>query len=149
MQIILTQNVDKLGRKGEVKNVKSGFYSNFLSPKGLAFTVTPKRLAWAKTLQDQMVKEKEQITKEASKFKETLEAITLTFEVKTSDKDTLYGSIGEKEIIKELEKQAKIKLDKKQIKMSEHIKTVGTHTITVNLADDFDAQVKVDVKALS
>lgn len=147
MEIILTQKVDKLGRRGEVKNVKEGYFRNFLLPKGLAFAVTPKRLKWAESEMEKIVKEKEELAKEANKYKEKVEALTLTFEEKTTDKDTLYGSISEKEIIAALEDQAKIKVDKKQVALSEPIKKVGVHEVKVHLADHVDAVLKVEVKA--
>ena len=147
MQIILTQKVEKLGRKGEVKTVKDGYYRNYLLPNGLAFTVTPKRLKWAEGLMDKIVKEKEELAQGATKYKEKLESLTLTFEEKTTDKDTLYGSIGEKELISALEDQAKMKIEKKQIDLAEPIKKVGIHEVKVNLAKGVDAVVKVEVKA--
>lgn len=147
MEIILTQKVDKLGRRGEVKNVKEGYFRNYLLPKGLAFAVTPKRLKWAESEMEKIVKEKAELAKEANKYKEQLEALTLTFEEKTTDKDTLYGSIGDKELIAALEEQAKVKVDKKQLKLAEPIKKVGMHELKVSLADGVDAVVKVEVKA--
>jgi large subunit ribosomal protein L9 len=146
MQVILTKNVEKLGRKGDVKNVKDGYYMNFLGPRKLAMVANPKLLKWAEKLRNKAVKEKEQINEQAAEIKKQLEEMTLILEAKTTDKDTLYGSIGEKEIIVELEKQAKIKLKKKQIVMDEHIKKVGKHKVKVNLTDDVQVDVKVEVK---
>lgn len=147
MQIILTKNVENLGKRGEVKTVKSGYFRNFLSPNGLAFLATPKRLVWAGKETEKIVKEKEELAKQADKFKEELEAVTLTIEAKTTDKDTLYGKIDEKELIKQLEEQAKVKVDKKQIKLNEPIKKIGKYDFKVKLTDDIEATVKVEVKA--
>lgn len=149
MEVILTRNVDKVGKRGDVMTVKKGYYRNFLSPKGLAFIATEARLKWAEGLQAESVKAKAEVANKAEEYKKALEKMTLTFEAKTTDKDTLYGSIGEKELVAELEKQAKISLDKKQLEMKEHIKSVGTHTVIVKLSDDVTAELKVDVKALA
>lgn len=146
MQIILTRNVDKLGKRGDVRDVKFGYYNNYLAPNGLAFVATPARLKWAEGLQVEAVKEKEEVAKKAEEYKKTLEGITVTFEEKTTDKDTLYGSIGEKELVAALEKQAKISLDKKQIVLKDPIKTVGSHTVPVNLADNVTVDLSVEVK---
>ena len=148
MEVILTRNVDKFGKRGDVKNVKDGYYRNFLAPKGLAFRATPARLKWAEGLRKESVKAKEEVAKKAEEYKKKLEKTTLLFEAKTTDKNTLYGSIGEKELIAELEKQVKIKLDKKQIELKEAIKTVGMHTVKVKLADDTTVDLKVEVKGL-
>ena len=59
MQIILTRNVKDYGKRGEVKDVKPGYYRNFLQPNGLAFTATPNRLKWAEGLMEKAVKQKE------------------------------------------------------------------------------------------
>ncbi|MBA4336833.1 50S ribosomal protein L9 [bacterium] len=148
MQIILTRNVDKFGKRGDLKTVKSGYYTNFLAPKGLAFVATPARLKWSEKLRSESVKAKEEVSKKSGEYKKLLEGLTLTFEAKTTDKNTLYGSIGEKELVAQLEKVAKISLDKKQIEMSEHIKTVGTHKVGIKLADGVTAELKVEVKGI-
>ncbi len=147
MEIILTQNVENLGKKGEVKTVKSGYFRNYLAPRGLAFLSTPKRLAWAEKEMEKLVKEKEEIAKQAEKIKDDLETTTLKIEAKTTEKDTLYGKIDEKELASELESQAKIKVDKKQIELDEPIKKVGEYTFKVKLSDDIAADVKVEVKS--
>ena len=146
MQIILTKNVDKLGKRGDIRDVKFGYYNNYLAPKGLAFVATPARLKWAEGLQEKAIKAKEEVANKAEEYKKKLEATTLTFEEKTTDKDTLYGSIGEKELIEALEEQAKISLDKKQILLKEPIKTVGSHKVTVNLADNVNIDLSIEVK---
>jgi len=148
MEVILTRNVDKFGRRGDVKTVKAGYYRNFLAPKGLAFVSTPARLKWAEGLQAQSVKAKEEVAQKAQEYKRKLEEMTLIFNAKTTDKDTLYGSIGEKELVVELEKQGKVKLDKKQVKLKEQIKTVGKHNAQVVLADDVTANLKIEVKGI-
>jgi len=148
MQVVLTRNVEKFGRKGQVKNVKDGYYSNFLHPRGLAKIATPGLLKWAKKLEENSVKEKAQVAEKANEFKIKLENETFTIESKTSDKDTLYASVGEKEIIALLEEKANVKLDKKQILLDEHIKTVGMHTVSIKLSDNVTAEVKIEVLAI-
>ena len=115
MQVVLTRNVEKLGRKGQVKNVKTGYFGNFLFPRGLAKVATPALLKWAAKMEESSVKEKAQIAEKANEFKVKLEKDTFTIESKTSGKDKLYASVGEKEIIALLENKANVKLDKKQI----------------------------------
>lgn len=147
MQVILTKNVENLGKRGEVKTVKGGYFRNYLAPKGLAFTATPKRLAWAEKETEKIVKEKEELAKQAEKYKKEIEATKLTIEAKTTDKDTLYGKIDEKELVKQLEEQAKVQVDKKQIKLESPIKKIGEYEFDVNLTDEVVATVKIEVKA--
>lgn len=145
MEVILTQNVDKLGRKGEIRNVKPGYYMNYLCPKGLAIQATAPRLKWAEKMKEARVKEHEEILKNAQKTKEQLESTVITLSEKTTEKGTLYGSIGDKEIQKAIEEQIKIKLDKKQIDLPEAIKSVGKHTVKVQLTEDVLVDVSVEI----
>jgi len=147
MQVVLTRNVEKLGRRGQVKNVKTGYYSNFLLPGGLAKVATPNLLQWAKKIEESSLKEKAQIAEKANEFKAQLEKETFTIESRTSDKDTLYASVGEKEIVALLEEKANVKLDKKQILLDEHIKTVGMHTVKIKLSGSVTAEIKIEVIA--
>lgn len=147
MQVILTQKIEKLGRKGDVKAVKPGYYRNYLAPNGLAIVVTPARLKWAEGLQAKAVKEIEQVREHANEIKKQLEATPLVIEAKTTSKDTLYGSITEKNLVDIFKEQAKIKLEKKQIEIKEPIKKIGEHKVKIKLTDDVEVEVNIEVKA--
>lgn len=141
------QNVAKLGRKGDLKNVKNGYYRNFLFPKGLATIPSAPLLKWAEGVRAQIMKEREEIIKQANAIKDQLEEKAYTIEVKTTDKDTLYGSIGEKEIVDLLAKEAKIKLEKKQVELKDNIKKTGKYKVAISLSDEVKATVLIDVVA--
>ena len=147
MKILLMQNVAKLGRKGDLKNVKNGYYRNFLFPRGLATIPTSPLLKWAEGVRTQIMKEREEIVKQATAIKNQLEEKAYTILIKTTDKDTLYGSIGEKEIVDLLAKEAKIKLEKKQIELKENIKKVGKYKVAIELSEEVKAVVTIDVAA--
>lgn len=148
MEIILTKDVAKLGRKGEVRTVKNGYFMNFLYPRGFAKIASPKLLKWAEQMQANVVKEKEQVKEQAVDVKKQLEGSTIKLEAKTTDKDTLYGKITEKDLVEALKEQVKIKLDKKQIVLAEPIKTVGKHKFTVNLTDDVSVETEIEIVPL-
>ena len=147
MQVLLTKNVAKLGRKADVKNVKSGYYRNFLFPGGFATLPTPALLKWAEEIRKKTMKEREEIVKQATLIKQQLEEKPYEIKVKTTDKDTLYGSIGEKEIVELLAKEAAVKLDKKQIELKEHIKKVGKYKVNIELSEEVKATVMLEVVA--
>jgi large subunit ribosomal protein L9 len=147
MQVLLTQNVAKLGRKGDIKNVKSGYYRNFLFPRGFATLPTPALLKWAEEIRKKIMKEREEIVKQATMIKQQLEEKPYEIKVKTTDKDTLYGSIGEKEIVELLAKEASVKLDKKQIELKENIKKVGKYKVNIELSEEVKATIILDVAA--
>ena len=142
------QNVVKLGRKGDLKNVKDGYFRNFLYPKGLATVPTKPLLKWAEGVRKLIMKEREEIVKQANAIKEQLEKNPYTIIVKTTDKDTLYGSIGEKEIVDLLAKEAKVKLEKKQIELKENIKKVGKYKINIELSEEVKAAITLEIAAL-
>lgn len=145
MDVILTKNVEKLGRKGEIKTVKPGYYMNYLCPSGLAIKATSARLKWAEKIADTRIKEQEEILNQAKELKKKLENSIVAFDEKITDKGTLYGSIGEKEIQKAIEDQLKLKLEKKQIKLAEPIKTVGEHKVTLQLTDDVPVEISINI----
>lgn len=145
MEVILTKNVEKLGRKGETKTVKPGYYMNYLGPNGLAIKATPARLKWAEKMAEARVKEQEDILKNAQELKSTIEKSTLSFEETVTDKGTLYGSIGEKEIQKAIEDQLNLKVDKKRIKLSDPIKAVGEYKVTLNLTDEVNVDLAIKI----
>ena len=147
MQVLLTRNVTKLGRKGDLKNVKNGFYRNFLFPRGLATQPTAPLLKWAEGIRKQTMKEREEIVKQAMEIKKQLEEKPYIINIKTTGKDTLYGSIGEKEIVDVLAKEAKVKLDKKQIGLKENIKKVGQYKINIELTEEVKAVIVLEVAA--
>jgi len=147
MQVLLTKNVVKLGRKGDVKNVKSGYYRNFLFPRGFATLPTPALLKWAEEIRKKVMKEREEIVKQATMIKTQLEEKPYEIKVKTTDKDTLYGSIGAKEIVELLAREAAVKLDKKQVELKENIKKVGKYKINIELSEEVKAIIVLEVAA--
>ena len=146
MQIILTQDVSKLGRRGDVKEVKPGYFQNFLFPRNLAIVATKPRLKEAEKRRELRLVEKEQVKNEAAKIVKKLEGLKLLFTKKVTSKDKLYGSIGEKDIIAAVEKKAKIQLDKENILLKEPIKTAGEHEIPIKLTDEVQTTITLEIK---
>jgi len=149
MNVILTQDVVKLGRKHEAVRVKPGFALNYLLPQKLAIPATPKRLVSAEKKLAEILVQKERIIEKAEEIKKQLEALkSIKLKAKTTDKETLYGSISEKEIGEEIENQISVRLEKKHIKMSEHIKKIGKYKVAIRLAEGIAADIEVDVEAV-
>jgi large subunit ribosomal protein L9 len=148
MEIILLQDVENLGKKGDVANVTDGYARNFLLPRKLAERATPARVAAAK----QLMEEREAVTRrEAERADETREmlsktVLTITAPVGTSDR--LFGSVTKEDIATALFQARKIRVDKHSIELEEPIKTVGTYMVKVQVHSSVEpAEVKVIVAA--
>ncbi len=142
MKVIFIKDLKNQGKKGEIKEVKTGYGNNFLIKKGYAILATPTNLELLK--QDNLKKEaKEQaLEQEALKIKEKLEKETLTFKVKTGEGDKVFGSVSIKQIKEELNKLG-YKIEKNMLNSKETLSTLGFHKIEIELYKGVIAQVKV------
>jgi large subunit ribosomal protein L9 len=132
MKVILLQNVPSLGRKFDIVQVKDGYALNFLFPKQLA------KIANDHAVQEIAIRKKKELIKgeEAKAFeKEIAEKIkelsTITLQRKTSTKDHLFAAVGEKDILEALKISIHVELEAHHIFMTEHIKTLGQHTVHI------------------
>lgn len=144
MKIIFTQDVKKQGKKGEIKEVKDGFANYLIQQKVavVASDVNLGRLERAnanKKAMDDMNREL------AKKEKGKIEKITLSFPVKTGEQDRLFGSISVKQIVSELKNKG-FDIDKKSIKITSPINSLGFHNVEIELYKDVVATLKVELQ---
>jgi len=147
MEVVLLKDVPKLGKRGELKRVKDGYFRNFLYPRALAVIATPARKKMAEEFMKKRLIEFEEMKKKAVEIKEKLSKTILTFEKKASAKGKLYGSISQKDIVKSIKDEAGVEIAEDQVMLKEHIKTVGEFVINVALVEGVIAEIKVVVKA--
>ena len=149
MQVILTKNVAGVGYTGDLKNVKRGYFRNFLFPQELAVLATKEMIKKYEKMKEEIMKEKEELMAKAAETLEKLGDITLTFKEKVSEKGTLYGSISIENVLEELKKQAKMELDKDVVSIDGgSIKETGEFTATVKLSAEHKAEIKIVVEAI-
>ena len=144
MQVIFIKDLRKQGKKGEIKEVKSGYAENILIKQGYAIPLNQQNL---RNLQheNKKIEEEDQKNKElALKEKEKLEKIELEFKVKTGKDDRVFGSISPKQIKEELLKKD-IKVEKRQIKLDNNIVSLGYHKVKIELYKKVEAEIKVHV----
>lgn len=147
MKIVLVQTVKNLGEKGDIVELANGYAHNFILPKKLGKIATPENLKWAENIIAERVAKKEEIAKKAKEYAEKISKIVLKFTRKTTkDGKKLFGAVSEKDIAEELEKTAKVQLDKKQIKIKHHIKEVGEFEVEIHLSEDVNTKVKVIIE---
>ncbi|MGX4687287.1 50S ribosomal protein L9 [Vagococcus sp. JNUCC 83] len=147
MKVIFLEDVKGKGKKGEVKDVAVGYAQNFLIKKGLAKEATSQSLSELKGKEKAKAKEDAEILEEAKKLKTTFE--TEGFEVviksKAGEDGRLFGSIPSKQVADGLQKQHKIKVDKRKIEMEQPIKALGYTTVPVKLHKEVVAKLRVHV----
>lgn len=146
MKVILTQDVPNLGHPGDVKNVSVGYARNYLIPKGLAMQATAGVMKDFERRQAAESRRDERLAARAEALAQRLSEVTLTFEAKASDKGRLFGSITTADIAEALEREIGEKFDRRKHILSDPIREVGKHTISVRLTADVVAEVKVVVK---
>ena len=145
MEIILKQDVDNLGHKNDIVNVRAGFANNFLIPQGLAKLATPSaKKMLAEDIRQQAHKEIK-LRDTATATADKLAALALTLSVKTSAEGKVYGSITSSQIAEEIEK-AGISIDRKNVVL-ETVKQLGSYTATVKLYKDIKGTVAFTVIA--
>ena len=143
MNIILTKDVKKQGKKGDILTVRDG-YGKFLIQNGSAVLKTET----SKNILDKENKERElnekKLIEECNKLKKKLEKLTLVFKVKTGKDDRVFGSISSKQIIEELKNKG-YNISKKQVNM-ESINSLGFHNVEIILHKKVSAEIKVKLE---
>ncbi len=149
MKIILLQDVDGLGKAGDLKEVANGYARNYLLPKRLAAGATPalvanrtQRIAAEQRKQAKLVEENKQQA-------ERLGQVSLTFKAKVGSQGRLYGSITSQDIAAALRDAEKITIDRRMIDLPEPIRSVGTFSIPVKVATKLEPKITVNVVAES
>ena len=131
MKVILTTNIKKLGKIGDLVNVKDGFARNFLFPNNIALRENKKNLEYYNKIKDEMQENEKVRLEDAQKLVADIAKLKIVFNKEADDKDQLYGSISKKEILGYLlDNNIKIKSD--DLIIREPIKTLGEHEIEIN-----------------
>lgn len=145
MQIILTEDVKSLGKKGELVNVSDGYARNFILPKKLGLEASAKNLNDLKLQKAAEVKRQKELLEEAQKLAKDLESKTVEVKIKAGEGGRTFGSISTKEIAQSLKTQFGYDIDKKKLQLAEPIKNIGTHTVPIKLHPQVTAELKVSV----
>lgn len=144
-KLLLINDVDDVGRSGEVVEVKPGFARNFLLPQGYAVKADKQTLK----MQDRLRKEREKQAVEDMKESETLakklEGITISTVTKVDQEGHMFGSVSQLDIVRMLEEEHGIQLTKKMVLLSHPIKATGVYTIDLKLKEDVPAQFTLKV----
>ncbi len=143
MKVLLWQDVDKLGRRGETVDVREGFARNFLFPRKLASIPTASMQKEFELAKRRMVKQEAAVISDAKQVAEKLAGVTsVSIEVNTNEEGLLYGGVSPSMIADALKDQG-LKVEARAIEIAEPIKKVGTYEVLVNLHREVKPKLKV------
>ena len=144
MKIILTTNIKKLGKIGDIVNVKDGFARNFLFPNKMALRNNKKNISYYENIKEDMTKQEEEKKIFAEKQLNAISKLKIIFKKESDEKDQLYGSISKKEILNYLKDQ-NIKIKSDDLIILQPIKSLGEHEIKINPYVDVSKVFKIIV----
>lgn len=142
MEVILKQDVDRLGRTGAIVKVKNGYARNFLIPCGLAIPVTARNLKLLEEEKQRRAQQLESVRREAEELKLRLEKFSLTIPAQAYEQDKLYGSISQQDIADALKEEG-FDIDKNSVILGEPIKSLGIYEVNIKLYQDIFTKIKV------
>ena|SRR5215469_15504635 len=145
MKVILLQDVEGLGRAGDLKDVANGYGRNYLLPQRLAAAATPALLAnhRQRIAAEQRKREKQEESNREQA--ERLSQVSLTFKARVGRQGRLYGSITSQDIAEGLRESEGITIDRRVIELPEPIRTLGTFKVPVKLAQKLEPEITVNV----
>jgi large subunit ribosomal protein L9 len=133
-QYLLIDDVEDIGRSGEIISVKPGYARNYLLPQQKAVLASPHTLRMQSKLQEERAKKADVDRKEAEELAAKLQGLTLKIAVKVDPEGNMYGSVGPTDIIQLFEKEG-IKVDRRNIGLNKPIKEIGVHQLTLKLKE--------------
>ena len=146
MEVILKEDVNKLGHRGDVVTVKDGYGRNYLLPGKLAMEATPANKAVIEQMKVSAIRKSAAEKDGAAELGAKLNDVVLTFERKSGENNHLFGSVTSQDIAHGLEAQG-YKIDRRKIHLEEPLKTIGEFHVPVKLHREVTAHVQVNVKS--
>jgi len=143
VEVILRQDIDKVGLRGEVVSVPRGYARNFLFPRRLADEATPARVAEVRKVEDRRAQNEAKTFEDAQAVAERLGKVELRFDVKAGPTGSLFGSVTPTDVADELWEKHKVRVDRRKIG-GDPIKRIGRYQVPIELFQD----VTVDVRTL-
>jgi large subunit ribosomal protein L9 len=142
MDVILLQDVDKVGLRGEVVSVSRGYMRNYLQPRKLAEQATEAKVAELARREAERARHEARTADQAEAIAETLRKTVLRFEVNAGERGTLFGSVTSTDITDELWRARKIRVDRRKIDLSDPIKRIGRYEIPITVFEGVVVEVK-------
>ena len=144
MKIILKENIENLGKKGDIIDVAAGYGRNYLIPKKMALEITPTNTKMIEIEQQALKKGLEKEMKTYQTLIEQLNEVALTFKRKAGDKDSIFGSVSNADI-KDALSNLNFDIEKKKILLPEPIKKLGNYKVPIKIFHDQTAEISLEV----
>jgi large subunit ribosomal protein L9 len=145
MQVILRQDVEKIGLRGEVVDVAAGYARNFLLPRRLAEPATRGRVAELEKLAASRAQHEAQSFEQAQELAQKLEGAELRFDVQAGETGTLFGSVTATDIAERVWQEQRVRIDRRKLELPESIKRIGRYQVPVELFTDVTATLRLAV----
>jgi large subunit ribosomal protein L9 len=146
MKVILLENIDNVGTKGETHEVKEGFGRNYLIPRHLAIPATRGNIKSVQEHAKKLIDRKDRELKTAEAIKQKLDEGSIAIKHKAGQDGKLFGSVTVKELAEAIKQTLAIEIDRKSIRLDEPIKMTGAYTVDIHLEKGISAQLKVEVE---
>jgi large subunit ribosomal protein L9 len=146
MEIILLQDVDKLGNRGQVVKVADGYGRNYLLPRKIALAATPQNRKWLAQQRVRFLKEEAREKAEAEDLAKLFEGVSVTVTRKAGEQGTLFGSVTALDIAEKLAGQG-YKIDRRKIQLEHPLKVLGEYDVHIRVHREVTATVRVKVEA--
>lgn len=147
MKVILSNDVDTLGHKGDVVTVADGYARNYLIPKGIAMLASKGALKQAELMQRARAERAEKDKAEAAARVATLAASPVYISARAGEEGRLFGSVTKADIARAIQDQLEQEVDRHLIRLDDPIRTLGSHSVEIHLHEEVNALVTVEVVA--
>ncbi len=145
IKVLLTQDVNSLGKAGEVKRVARGYARNYLFPRGVAMLPTEGAMRHVEIMGKANAKRNAKLSADARALAEKMNATMLDFKAKVGEQGRLYGSITSQDIADALQQKLGMDVDRRKIELAEPLRQVGEHKVNIHLHSDVNATVNVNI----
>jgi large subunit ribosomal protein L9 len=144
MEVILREDIEKLGNRGQIVKVAAGYARNYLLPKRLAVPASDANRKIVEQERQAHLRKEAKLAADAADLAKMMADVTVTIHAKAGAEDTLFGSVTSKDIAEALEKQ-NYTIDRRKIQLGDPIKTLGEHKVAIRLHREVTAEITVNV----
>ncbi|HEX6222251.1 MAG TPA: 50S ribosomal protein L9 [Acidimicrobiia bacterium] len=145
MKLILTADVDPLGKRGDVVDVADGYARNYLLPRQKAIKANEGALAQAEAIREARIEAERRAKEEAENIATQLVGSRVVLAAQAGDEGQLYGSVGVTDVVEGIKRFTGIELDRSQVEIGEPIKAIGLHEVQVKVHADVEFPLTLDV----